>query len=153
MRCLKTLLLGLALAGVMFITPVTTAAYAQSIGTVDADKIIANYNRAQDVEADLKVKEAEIQKFIADAQKRIKSASTPVEKNNLEKQLSEEFRTKQTEYRQLQIEESKKINDDIIDAIEKVASQQSIDIVLAKGAVFVGGSDITDKVLQALNSK
>jgi Skp family chaperone for outer membrane proteins len=149
MRCFKTLLLGLALVAMMVLTPL--GAFAQSIGTVDADKIIANYSKAQDVEADLKVKEAEIQKFIAEAQKQIKNATTPVEKSNLEKKLSEEFRQKQTEYRQLQLDESKKINDDILSAIDTVAQQQSLDLVLAKGAVFIGGKDITDSVLQMLN--
>lgn len=151
MRCLKSLVLALALVATVSFT--AGSAIAQTIGTVDADKIIGNYSRAQDVEADLKVKEAEIQKFIAEAQKKIKAASTPVEKSNLEKELSEEFRLKQTEYRQMQLQESKKINDDIISAIEKVAKDSSIDLVLAKGAVFIGGSDITDEVLKALNNK
>ncbi|MEW5819053.1 MAG: OmpH family outer membrane protein [Cyanobacteriota bacterium] len=149
MRCLKSFLLGLALIGVLFVTPVQVD--AQTIGTVDADKIIANYNKAQDVEAELKVKEAEIQTFIAEAQRKIKNASTPVEKSNLEKQLSEEFRDKQTEYRKMQLDESKKINEEIIAAIEKIAGSQSIDLVLAKGAVFIGGIDITDEVLKSLN--
>lgn len=149
MRCFKSLLLGLALVGIMFVSPMQTN--AQSIGTVDADKIIGNYSKAQDVEAELKVKEAEIQKFIAEAQRQIKNATTPVEKSNLEKQLSEEFRDKQTEYRKMQLDESQKINEDIIQAIKKIATEQSIDIVLAKGAVFIGGKDITDDVLKALN--
>lgn len=151
MRCLKTLLVGLALVAVMFVAPIATS--AQTIGTVDADKIIANYTKAQDVEAELKVQEAEIQKFIAEAQRKIKAASTPVEKSNLEKELSEEFRTKQTTYRQMQLDESKKINEDIIAAIEAIATQKSIDLVLAKGAVFVGGLDITEQVLTSLNGK
>lgn len=151
MRCFKSLLLGVALVGVMFTTPLQT--FAQTIGIVDADKVISNYNKAQDVEADLKVKEAEIQKFIAEAQKQIKDATTPVEKNNLEKQLSDEFKTKQADYRKMQLEQSKKINDEIIMAIETIAKTQKLDIVLAKGAVFVGGTDITDSVLKSLNGQ
>lgn len=142
--------LGLALVATVF---TTGAALAQTIGTVDADKIISNYTKAQDVEADLKVKEAEIQKFIAEAQKKIKAASTPVEKSNLEKQLGEEFKQKQIDYRQLTIDESKKINQDIISAIESVAKKMNIELVLAKGAVFIGGDDITESVLKELNGK
>lgn len=151
MRSVKSLLIGLTLVSALALFPAKS--FAQVIGTVDADKIITNYSKAQDVEADLKVKEAEIQKFIAEAQKKIKDAATPVEKNNLEKQLSDEFRAKQAEYRRVQLDESKKINDEIISAIEEVAKTQKIDIVLAKGAVFVGGSDITDDVLKSLNKK
>lgn len=149
MRCLKNVLLGLAIAGTLLLTPVSSI--AQTIGTVDADKIIANYSKAQDVEAELKVKEAEIQKFIAEAQRKIKAATTPVEKSNLEKQLSEEFRSQQSEYRKMQLDESKKINEDIIAAIKSIAAQESIDLVLAKGAVFIGGKDITEMVLKSLN--
>lgn len=149
MRYLKSFVLGLALLAAIFATSVSVI--AQTIGVVDADKVLTNYSKAQDVEADLKVKEAEIQKFIADAQKQIKDAATPVEKNNLEKKLSEEFKTKQTEYRKMQVTESEKINNDIITAIKTIAKDKSIDMVLAKGAVFSGGTDLTDEVLGKLN--
>ena len=150
MRCLKTLLVSLALVGVMFVTPAQS--FAQTIGIVDADKIISSYKKAQDVESELKIKEAEIQTFIAEAQRKIKAAATPVEESNLQKELSEEFRVKQTELRKMQLDESTKINEDIIAAIKQIAQSQSIDIVLAKGAVFIGGTDITDEVLTKLNS-
>lgn len=149
MHYFKSLILGLALVSAMFTT--STTVMAQTIGVVDADKVLTNYSKAQDVEADLKVKEAEIQKFIADAQKQIKDAATPVEKNNLEKKLSEEFKAKQTEYRKMQITESEKINNDIITAIKTIAKDKSIDMVLAKGAVFSGGTDLTEEVLGKLN--
>ena len=149
MHYFKSLVIGLALVATIFTTSANVL--AQSIGIVDADKVLTNYSKAQDVEADLKVKEAEIQKFIADAQKQIKDAATPVEKSNLEKKLSEEFKLKQTEYRKMQITESEKINNDIIAAIKTIAKEKSIDLVLAKGAVFAGGIDITDDVLKNLN--
>ena len=46
------------------------------------------------IEGYLKVKEAELQKFVADAQKKLKDAASPVERKNLEDKLSNEYKTK-----------------------------------------------------------
>lgn len=151
MNGLKTLLVGLALAGTLFLSTATSC-FSQTVGIVDPDKILDNYSKAQGIEADLKVKEAEIQKFLAEAQKKVKDATTPVEKNNLEKQLTEELKTKHGEFRKMQLEQSKKIYDDILAAIKTVAKEQKLDLVFAKGALFVGGTDITESVLKSLNA-
>jgi Skp family chaperone for outer membrane proteins len=127
-------------------------AFAQQIGVVDLDKVVNNYSKAQDVSADLKVKEAELQKFLADAQKQLKDATSPVEKKNLEDKLTQQFKSKSDEFKDAQIKQWKQIEDSIFSAIETVSKTNKLDVILVKSSVLLGGTDVTDQILTLLNS-
>jgi len=126
--------------------------YAQQVGVVDLDKIVNNYSKAQDVSADLKVKEAELQKFLAEAQKQLKDAPSPVEKKNLEEKLTQQFKTKSEDFKDAQIKQWKQIEDNIFSAIETVSKTNRLDVVLVKSSVLFGGNDVTDQILNLLNT-
>ena len=89
MKNLKFLIAALICA-VLMITH-TAAAYAKEIGVVDLTKVLENYTLAQEVSADLNVKKAELEKFVVDAQEKIKNSTSPLEKKNTEEKLSEQF--------------------------------------------------------------
>lgn len=149
MNNLKKLFISLVLVAVTLF--VSLGANADTIGIVDLDKILSSYNKAQTVQADLQVKEAELQKFIADAQKQLKSASTPVEKKNLEDKLTEEFKKKGEAFKDEQAKQWKMIEDNVYSTIQSVAKSKKIDVVINQNAVLVGGADITDEVITSLN--
>lgn len=130
---------------------VSLAANADTIGTVDLDKILANYTKAQSVSADLQVKEAELQKFIADAQKQLKTATTPVDKKNLEDKLTDEFQKKGQAFKDEQAKQWKMIEDNVYAAISTVAKSKKIDVVINENSVLMGGVDITEDVTTYLN--
>ncbi len=48
---------------------------------------------------------------------------------------------------------SKQVSDDIMAGIQKVAEQKGLSLILNKGAVLFGGTDITDAVVERLNKK
>ena len=127
-------------------------ASAETIGVVDLDKVINSYTKAQNVSAELKVKEAELQKFLADAQKKLKDTASPLDRKNLEDKLTAEFKTKSDAYRNYQVTQMKSIEDNVFGTIEKIAKDQNVDVVINKAAVLVGGCDITDKVVTTLNA-
>ncbi|EKE03030.1 MAG: hypothetical protein ACD_20C00287G0013 [uncultured bacterium] len=150
MRVFKQFLTTLAVVSVIGFSGL--ASYAE-VAVVDLDKVISNYSKAQDVSADLKVKEAELQKFLADAQKQLKNATSPVDKKNLETKLTNEFKTKADSFRELQIKEWKEIEDTVFNAIDKVSKGKKADLVLNKASVLQGGVDITDQVINIINKK
>jgi len=127
-------------------------AFAQQVGVVDLDKIVNNYTKAQDVSADLKVKEAELQKFLADAQKQLKDTASPVEKKNLENKLTQQFKAKSDEFKDAQIKQWKQIEDNIFSSIETVSKTNKLDVVLVKSSVLYGGTDVTNQILNLLNT-
>lgn len=124
---------------------------ASDFGYIDMAELMAGYKKAQNLAADASVKEAELQTFLADAKKRLKTTSSPVERKNLETKLTKEFQAKTESFKTSQLKEWKAIDDEVFTTIKTVAGEKELDSVLNKQAVFYGGIDITKDVLKKLN--
>ncbi|MFH0702235.1 MAG: OmpH family outer membrane protein [bacterium] len=151
MKNFKKFLITLAIMGALMFSGVN--AFAKDAGVVDLDKVIGDYSKAQDASADLKIKEAELQKFLADAQKQLKNAASPVERKNLEDKLTEEFKVKSQNFRELQAKQWKEIEDSVFSAIDKISKEKDLSLILNKAGVLRGGVDITEQILGVLNKK
>lgn len=150
---MKNLKLLAVLLCLLVFTSLSSAVKAEEIGVVDMAKVGENYTVAQEVAADLKVKEKELQEFALEAQKKIKSAQTPLEKKNLEEKLVTEFNIKKNAFAKEQAEKWQNIEDDVFRKIKKIAKDKKIDVVLNKQSVIVGGEDISEQVIKDLNSE
>lgn len=150
MKNLKSAMFGAILMAMVAFCP--SPANAGEFAVVDVNSVVENYTKAQEVAADLKVKESEMQKFLKDAQEQIEKAKTPVEKQALEKKLGEQFELKRKAYLNSQADKWQAVEKDIIDTINSVAAKRKSDMVFNKSAVIVGGTDITDEVIKQLNS-
>ncbi|MDX2084781.1 MAG: OmpH family outer membrane protein [Candidatus Melainabacteria bacterium] len=133
------------------------ATFADTVGYVDMEKVQDNYSKAQDFMADLKVRQAELRKMEAEfvkqlEEKRKTSAKNPIGQDKLEKDLQDQFQAKQNEYQDWATARQKELLGSVRNAIKMVAQSKNIDVVLAKQAVFEGGSDITNEVLMKLNT-
>ncbi|HEY9745152.1 MAG TPA: OmpH family outer membrane protein [Oculatellaceae cyanobacterium] len=130
---------------------------ADSIGTVDYDKLLRSYNKAQLFSDDMKIKEQDLEKMRAEFVKQIREAKTkqpnnPVAVEQLQKTLEEKLNTKLNEYRNFQEAQAKALENEMNTAIETVARSKNLSVILAKQTVFVGGTDITNEVLARLNA-
>lgn len=147
---MKKILVSIALMSMML--GLCSKSYAAGIAVVDLDKIRENYTAAQELTADLKVKETELQKFIAGAQKQIENAKTPLEKNNLQEKLTAQFNLKREAYAKDQLEKWAKIEENVVNAVKEVSTSKKYEIVISKIVVINGGCDITEDVMAKLNS-
>lgn len=125
---------------------------AGGTAVVDLDKIRENYTAAQELAADLKVKEAELKTFIDNAQKQIDEAKTPLEKKNLEEKLGQQFNIKRNAYAKDQAAKWAVIEDKVVSSIKEVSDAKKYDIVLNKQVVIDGGCDITEEIIAKLNA-
>jgi len=130
---------------------------ADTIGTVDYDKLVRSYNKAQTFSDDMKSKEADLEKMRADYVKQIREAKTkqpnnPVAVEQMQKSLEDKLNAKVDEYRNQQDAQAKALENEMNSAIENVARNKSLSVILAKQTVFVGGTDITNDVLSRLNA-
>ncbi|MDD3149636.1 MAG: OmpH family outer membrane protein [Candidatus Gastranaerophilales bacterium] len=128
-------------------------AQATEVGVVNLEKIINDYAKAQDLAAELRVKDAELQKFVVEAQRKLKNTTSPVERKNLEEKLAAEYKNKGLKIQEYRDTEWNDIETNIINTINQVATAKSYNLVLNKSSVVVGGEDITIEVLKILNSK
>jgi outer membrane protein len=130
---------------------------ADTIGTVDYDKLVRSYNKAQVFQDDMKSKQADLEKMRTDFIKQIREAKTkqpnnPVAVEQLQKTLEQKLESKVNEYGNLQESQAKSLETEMNSTIENVAKSKNLSVVLAKQTVFVGGIDITNEVLTRLNA-
>jgi len=161
MATVKQTIMRAALASMALITIVSgsflPALAADTIGTVDYDKLIRSFNKAQSFSDDMKIKEQELQTLQAEYTKQIREAKTkqpnnPVAVDQLQKSLEQKLDAKVNEYRSFQESQAKALDDELTNTIEGVAKGKNLSIILAKQAVFTGGTDITNEVLSRLNA-
>lgn len=150
LKYLKTIISLVAITMSIFIS--NTGVFAEEIGTVDINKIINNYSKAQEVVADLKIKESELQKFVAEARKDLK-LNTTTDKKDLEDKYTKEFKQKTNAFKQEEIKQLSVIQRDIAKAIKNVADTKNIKSVFKKESMIMGSQDLTDEVLKILNAK
>jgi Skp family chaperone for outer membrane proteins len=130
---------------------------ADTIGTIDYEKLVRSYNKAQIFNDDMKAKEADLEKMQAEFVKQIREAkakqpNNPVAVDQLQKSLEDKLAAKVNEYRDTQASKAKSLEDAMTNTIQDVARGKNLSVIIAKQSVFVGGTDITNDVLSRLNA-
>ena len=149
----RVMSLALALSAVV---GMASQAFAE-IGTVDYEKLIRSYNKAQLFNDDRQIREQELEKMRAEYVKQLREAKTskpnnPVAVEQLEKKLEGQLTTRLNETRDWMATKYKELETEMNGAIESIAKSKNLDLVLAKQTVLVGGVDITNDVLSRLNA-
>ncbi len=131
------------------------ATHAGAVGTVDRDKVITSYPKAQQYADELKKAEDKVHKLIEDSNKQYEDAKnahkSPSELEGLQRRLqtSIDDEVKRIQARAQSLESQ--LETDIETAIKAEAASRKVDMVLMKQLVLVGGSDMTDAVVKRLN--
>ena len=135
----------ISLLSVLFLSLfITGAAFAQDVmGCVDPQKIMFQHPKFE-----------QIQKQIRDVtNKKQEEAKAAIEKETDDKKKAQIFQNKRTEAANEERKLMEPIFKDINLAIRTVANAKKITVVVDKGAVFYGGTDITDDVIAELKKK
>jgi outer membrane protein len=141
---------GIVAAGVIivaalgFVVARSGPALGQSltIGYVDMVRAVDAHPRKAGAEAALK---DYAQSQIADVQQRAKGAPA-AQQDDMRRQLNQQLLKKRQEL-------IGGLEKDIRAAVEKVAKEQGISIVLSREVVLYGGVDLTDQVIKAIGGK
>ena len=113
------------------------------MGCVDPQKIMFQHPKFE-----------QIQKQIRDVtNKKQEEAKAAIEKETDDKKKAQIFQNKRTEAANEERKLMEPIFKDINLAIRTVANAKKITVVVDKGAVFYGGTDITDDVIAELKKK
>jgi len=130
------------------------AVKSATLGVVDRDKVITSFPKAQSAAEDLKKTEESVRKLLEDSNKQYeeaKNAKKPAaELESLQKRLQSKIddEYKRATSKAQGLESS--LENDIDSAIKAEAASRKLDTVLMKGAVLMGGVDITDGVVKRL---
>ena len=120
--------------------------------TIDVDQLLMEYSKSKVATAQFRTQEESLQRIVEEAQNKIKTASSPVEKQNIEKTYEAKFNAQAERIKTEKMKRLQEIENDIFNAIEKVNNGR-YDLILKKSATVYCPNDITAEVLRKLNGK
>ena len=153
MKNLKKILISAA-AVMTFMAFNTTApqANAQTIGYVNYKTVESNYEFAKNAYKEIDTKYLELQQYLMDKEKQYKNIDSPINKKNFEDQVQKDFKAKNDEFTKLKMKRAEEVESNILQATKAVAADKKIDVVLDYRVIFTGGIDISQDVINYLNS-
>ena len=150
MKKLKALLVSAAV--VLGLGALSTTANAQTIGYVNYKTVESNYEYAKSAYKEIDTKYLELQQYLMDKEKQYKNIDSPINKKNFEDQVQKDFKLKNDEFDKLKLKRAQEVESNILQATKAVAADKKIDIVLDYTVIFTGGVDLSQDVINYLNS-
>ncbi len=152
-NCLKVV----SIAAVAFCIGLTTANYAVSdvpanykVAVVDVQKIIEASSQVKSLKDEQKKKGEDLANFIKTAKTSIDKESDSKKKSALEEKYTKEFQSKRASIAKNYETKLLSIEKEISSVIDTQAKSGGYDLVLAKGVVLSGGTDITSEIAKQI---
>jgi outer membrane protein len=119
-----------------------------SVAIVDVPQVVNASAQVQALKKEQQAKADELVKFIEKARKDISSITDADKKKAADEKYTKEFQTKKEKIDKDYAEKLKTIDASITKQIENQAKLKGYDIVLSKGFVLYGGTDITADIVK-----
>jgi outer membrane protein len=129
--------------------------FADSIGYIDSQLILKQYNKALAAQSELANKQKDFQDTLVKKQAELETARAELKDDafqELKEKMEKELQPKRDEVLILNQQFATEIEQDIMTAAKKIARQLRVDVVLDKQVVILGGMDLTSLVLSKLNN-
>ena len=145
----------LALTLSAFIIGMSFNSYAMShvptkIAVVDVQKLVAKSTEVKNLKADREKKIQGLSSFVKTAKENIAKEPDAKKRKALEEKYNKELNAKRNEIQKDYTTKLTAIDKNISAIIAKKAQAAQYDIVLAKGAVLYGGTDITAEITKEI---
>lgn len=147
----------LTISLVAFAVGMTAGNYAISdvpsdfkVAIVDVQKVVTSSAQVKALKEEQKKKGQELAKFIETAKTSLDKETDAKKKAALEKKYNKEFQTKREAMAKNYETKLLEIDKNITNVINANAKANGYNLVLAKGAVLSGGTDITDEISKAV---
>lgn len=128
------------------------SAHAGTIGYADFQKVISEYSYAKNAYKEIDNKVLELQQYAIDKDKQFKNIESPIQRKTFEDQIQKEYKAKEERVYNLKVQKETQIKNNVLAASKAVASAKKLDVILDYGVVYAGGVDVTNDIIQYLNS-
>ena len=120
------------------------------IAVVDVPKVVNSSSQVAALKKEQQAKAQELVNFVEKARKDVASTTDPKKKKSLEEKYNKELNSKKAAMDKNYASKLNAIDSSISSKINEQAKAGNYNIVLAKGVVLYGGTDITDTVIKAV---
>lgn len=120
------------------------------VAVVDVQKVVASSAQVKALKEEQKKKTQELAKFIETAKANLDKEKDAKKKKSLETKYNNEFQDKRKSIAKNYETKLLEIDKNITNTINANAKANGYNLVLAKGAVLSGGTDITDEISKAV---
>ena len=121
-------------------------------GFIDTNLIMSKYSVAINITSNVKQRQNEIQRLLADANKKMAAAKDDVSKKTIEANAKKQIQPKLDALASYQKQQNTKLESNINAAIAKVAKANNYALILNGNSVVYGATNVTDLVLKELNT-
>ena len=127
-----------------------SAAADFSVAIVDVPQVVSASKQGQNLKKEQQLKAEEIIKFIEKARKDVAEITDANKKKAAEEKYTKELQQKREKIEADYANKLKQIDTSISQQIEAQAKAKGFDMVLSKGIVLYGGTDITADVIKVV---
>ena len=120
------------------------------IAVVDVQKVVNSSPQVAALKKEQQTKAQEVVNFIEKARKDVIAQTDPKKKQALEEKYNKELKAKREKIEKDYTSKLSAIDSKISSVINTEAKARNFDVVLAKGAVLYGGTDITEAISKAV---
>ena len=128
------------------------AAAKDNYGFIDINTVMSKYTVAASYTNNVKQKQNEIERLLADANKKIAAAKDDATKKTIEANAKKQIQPKLDAMSNYQKQQGVKVQNNINQAISKVAKTYNYALILNGNAVAFGAVNVTDLVVKELNT-
>lgn len=120
------------------------------IAVVDVQRVVASSNQVKSLKADREAKIKDLREFVEDAKKNVAAETDKKKSKDLEDKYNKELQQKTASIDAEYAKQLQEIDRSISAVIEKEAKAKNYTLVLSKGVVLYGGTDITESIAKVV---
>ena len=125
-------------------------ASAEGIGYIDYQRVVESTPFARDAMKAIDAKALELQQYLVDKEKEYKAIDTPVQKKKFQDKVANDFKAKESAFLKQKVKSEDEIYNKIKEATKTIMVEHKLSAVISDRAVFVGGVDVTNLVIDKL---
>lgn len=142
---------------ILILAVMASFSLAATVGFIDVEQVFTGYSKTKTAQNEINNKMKDYQKQRTKYQQEIDDAridgKPEAEIQKLTEKMQKELDPKEAEIRMLNEQQMANIRKDIVSAVEVVAKEVGIDVVVDKQVIIAGGLDLTESVVDRLNKK
>ena len=131
---------------------IATPCFAGGIGYINYEKVAANYSYAKNSMKEIEAKSNEIRQYLINKEAEFNKIESPIQTKKFEESVQAELKTKDAAFNAFREQREEEVYTRIHAVAEKIRMEKGLDALFDARSEFSGGTDITDALIQKLNS-